>query len=32
MNKQKEALEKEHDEWRRNQDQTDDILIVGIRI
>ena len=32
MNKQKQALEKEHDEWRRNQWQTDDILIVGIRI
>ncbi len=32
MKVQKELLEKEHLEWKRNQDQTDDILVIGMEI
>ncbi len=30
--KQKEELEKEHNKWRAKNDQTDDILILGLKI
>lgn len=32
MAEQKKALEKSYEEWRRDIDQVDDILIVGIRL
>jgi hypothetical protein len=32
MKKQKECLEKEFKRWKGNNDQTDDILIMGIHL
>ncbi|MFH1003936.1 MAG: SpoIIE family protein phosphatase [Bacteroidota bacterium] len=31
MDQQKEELEKKHNEWRNNVEQTDDILVLGIK-
>jgi serine phosphatase RsbU (regulator of sigma subunit) len=32
IEKQKELLENAHNEWRGNNEQVDDILIIGIRV
>lgn len=32
MHEQKKALEKNYEEWRGENDQIDDILIIGIKM
>jgi hypothetical protein len=32
MDRQKEILETRLDEWRNGKEQTDDILVIGVRI